>query len=309
MLKTKEDLFSELQRMHQQNLTLLQTIQMLSSELEAANMHCMMAQNEISALRTQLDGQKKKRGGKSTKLRARFVTLPELQSDFERHEAEQQRKAQVEADKQAQKQAANQARLAQIEKDVATKTFNGSLKSYKKPELVALAGALSLSRDGTVDELRDRITRHLGDSMNEHLRTNPRFSGLFESGRCSRSTGTAALHNSMTSAGPSNTITPPVNAQIPDFEVGLYQPQYLSIGHAATPSRTSLAHVPNGLSQQPYTELMDNVNYTYPSYNLLSPHTAGQGTPNPSHTGYPLQDGFSLYSTNFTQGSHINHTQ
>ncbi|KAG1862862.1 hypothetical protein C8R48DRAFT_553864, partial [Suillus tomentosus] len=53
-------------------------------------------------------------------------------------------------------------RLLRIEEDIKTKTFDGLLLSYKrKDDLITIAGALLLPRDGTMIELNTRITEHI----------------------------------------------------------------------------------------------------------------------------------------------------
>ncbi|KAG2054855.1 hypothetical protein BDR06DRAFT_847100, partial [Suillus hirtellus] len=68
-------------------------------------------------------------------------------------------------------------RLSRIEKDIKTKVFNGSLSSHKRnDDLVTIAGALSLLRDGTMIELTGRITDFFAG--NPECASQPRFVGL-----------------------------------------------------------------------------------------------------------------------------------
>ncbi|KAG2125467.1 uncharacterized protein EDB93DRAFT_1191027 [Suillus bovinus] len=105
-------------------------------------------------LNQRLANKTQKKRQKSKKINARFVTHPELREAFEAEEIERIEKEKVEAEKAAQKKAENDVRLSRIEEDIKTKVFDGSLSSYKrKDDLVTIAGALSLSRDGTMIEL------------------------------------------------------------------------------------------------------------------------------------------------------------
>ncbi|KAG1840353.1 hypothetical protein DFJ58DRAFT_916738 [Suillus subalutaceus] len=62
----------------------------------------------------------------------------------------------------AQNKAENDVRLSRIEEDIKTKIFDSSLSSYdRKDDLVTIASALPLPRDGTMIELTARIKEHL----------------------------------------------------------------------------------------------------------------------------------------------------
>ncbi|KAG1846987.1 hypothetical protein DFJ58DRAFT_892032, partial [Suillus subalutaceus] len=77
----------------------------------------------------------------------------------------------------AQKKAENNVRLSRIEEEIKTKVFDGSLSSYKrKDDLVTIAGALPLLRDGTMIELTARIKEHLAG--NPDCASQPRLAGL-----------------------------------------------------------------------------------------------------------------------------------
>ncbi|KAH7917731.1 DDE-domain-containing protein, partial [Leucogyrophana mollusca] len=196
MTLSKEELWNELQRMYTQNKTLVTTITMLTGEIQAANSHCTLARRELAASRLELANQKKKKRRKSTKLRARFVTLPELEEDFNKEEAERREKERTEAEKQAKKKTDGDARLAQINRDIATRTFDAALTSYRrKDDLVALAGALQLSMEGHVSDLTERIKEHLKphfeDPAKSDIANNPRFAALFGKGK-SRATNPSA---------------------------------------------------------------------------------------------------------------------
>ena len=62
----------------------------------------------------------------------------------------------------------------------------GSLTSKNKGDLQEIAGALSLSEDGTAKDLQARIVAHF--DANSHLRNSPLFTGLFNRIRVSSTT-------------------------------------------------------------------------------------------------------------------------
>lgn len=120
--------------------------------------------------------------------------MPELEEDFNKHEAEQREKEKVEAKKQAKQKADDSARLTQIEHNITTKTFD-ALSSYRlKDDFIAIAGALGLSREGTIATLTSRIKEYIADPPNAHLADNPRFSALFGNGRTRARNATSATN-------------------------------------------------------------------------------------------------------------------
>ena len=140
--------------MHQQNSTLLASNCMLTSQLEAANTHCTLAKQALSQSCLELDNVKKKQSWPSVKLQARWVTLPELKDDFEKAELEQQEKEKLEAEKQAKKKVDEDTRQSQIEQDIQGKTFDTLSTLRRKDDYITLAGALRISRNGTVEQLK-----------------------------------------------------------------------------------------------------------------------------------------------------------
>ncbi|KAG2131399.1 uncharacterized protein EDB93DRAFT_1071080, partial [Suillus bovinus] len=162
----------------------IQTTQVLTTQLDATNVHCTMAQRALAQSRLELENvKKKKQPKKSVKLRARFVTHPELEEDFNKAEEVQCEKDKADAEKQARKKSEDEVRHAQIENDIKSKTFDALSTLRRKDDFITLAGALKISRDGTVEELRARIKEFLADTANRHLADNPRFSALFQMGK------------------------------------------------------------------------------------------------------------------------------
>jgi hypothetical protein len=69
--------------------------------------------------------------------------------------------------------------FSQVAKSTLSDRAKGRVCSYKKGDLQALARALHVSEDGTVDVLKDRIEEHLTGPEKVQLESNPRFSGLY----------------------------------------------------------------------------------------------------------------------------------
>ncbi|KAG1838424.1 hypothetical protein F4604DRAFT_1996991 [Suillus subluteus] len=157
----------------------------------------------------------------------RFVTHPELEEDFKKAEEEQREKDKADAEKQAKKKTEDEARHTQIERNIESKTFDAVSTLRRKDDFIAVAGALKISRDGTVEELRTRIKEFLADAANQHFADNPRFAALFQTGKTrsqnknlatASSTGQASSgasqDNDATSSNTSVThfFTPPASA-------------------------------------------------------------------------------------------------
>ncbi|KAG2062832.1 hypothetical protein BDR04DRAFT_1164574 [Suillus decipiens] len=133
------------------------------------------------------------------------------------------------------KKAKNDVWLSHIEENIKTKAFNGPLSSYKhKDDLITIAGALLLSKDGTVIDLIMQISQ-------------PWFAGLLGGNQTSATTAMAAaastssqqqnmpLEHPATSS--SSQALPPHFTHPPYFfgqhthlaSYGLHNPQYLPV--------------------------------------------------------------------------------
>ncbi|KAG6373119.1 hypothetical protein JVT61DRAFT_6721 [Boletus reticuloceps] len=123
----------------------------------------------------------------------------ELKEDFEKAELQRKEKEKVDAEKQEKKRIHEEARQSQIEHDVQSKTFQSLSTLRCKDDFITLAGALGISHDGTIEELRNRIKNYIRDPANVDIANNPRFVALFHgSGRAvTRITATtaASAHN------------------------------------------------------------------------------------------------------------------
>ena len=130
----------------------------------------------------QIDNLLKKKSRGSTKIKARFVSLPELRKAFETEEVERREQERANAEKEAQKTADTAARNARIFMDTTSKVFDSPLSSYKlKDDLRTITGALGILTTGTVAELSTHVKEHLNG--HPELVNNPRFSGLYQTGR------------------------------------------------------------------------------------------------------------------------------
>ncbi|KAF9222756.1 hypothetical protein BS17DRAFT_837722 [Gyrodon lividus] len=80
---------------------------------------------------------------------------------------------------------------------IRSKTFDAPVSMFRrKDEYITLPGAFSISRDGTVEELKTRIKGYLADSAHAaDISQNQRFSALFNTGGESRAKHPAPNHN------------------------------------------------------------------------------------------------------------------
>ncbi|KAG1805832.1 uncharacterized protein BJ212DRAFT_1486175 [Suillus subaureus] len=115
------------------------------------------------------------------KMKAHYVTALELKEVFEADAGVRKEKERIEKEKKEKKKLDEEAHIAHIHNNIATRTFDGPLKSYKqKEDLEALAGALELSRDGKIADLSARIAAHLQDpGTHQSLVENPQLSALY----------------------------------------------------------------------------------------------------------------------------------
>ncbi|KIL65457.1 hypothetical protein M378DRAFT_10832 [Amanita muscaria Koide BX008] len=72
----------------------------------------------------------------STKVKARFGTLPELKAAFQEEEAQRLEQERLNAEKEAQKTAETAARNARIATDTILRTIDSSLSAYKRKDLL-----------------------------------------------------------------------------------------------------------------------------------------------------------------------------
>ena len=148
------------------------------AEIQAANAHCTIMKRALSDANTRVDNLKKKKTRGSTKVKARWIALPELKEAIYAEEAERVERVKQHAEKEAQKSAESVVRNARIAKDTLTRTFDAPLSSYKrKDDLVILAGTLEITTAGTVAVLTERVKEHL--KSHPELANNQRFAGLF----------------------------------------------------------------------------------------------------------------------------------
>jgi hypothetical protein len=172
--KSFPELLSELNDLRAQ-------VRQKDAELLAANAHCTIIQRGMADANKQIENLTKKKTRTSTKVKARFGTLPELKAAFQEEEAQRLEQERLNAEKEAQKTAETTARNARIATDTILRTFDNSLSAYKrKDDLLTIAGALQIATTGTVPQLAARIKEHL--HTHPDLASNPRFAGLFRQG-------------------------------------------------------------------------------------------------------------------------------
>ncbi|KAH0587353.1 hypothetical protein H2248_006153 [Termitomyces sp. 'cryptogamus'] len=125
----------------------------LEAQLAASNAHCMLVHHELGDIWTQLDNVKTKKTHGSTKIKACFLTHPELKEAFEKEEIKHWKQEQINA-KEAQKTQDVAECIAQINKDSILKTFEYPFSHYKKKDdLITIASALRLLTEGTITTL------------------------------------------------------------------------------------------------------------------------------------------------------------
>jgi hypothetical protein len=153
------------------------------AQLSAANSHCTSIRRELDHVRSQLDHAIKKKERGSKKIKARFLTSRALRAEFDREDAERLENEQRTVEKNKQRELERVEATKWIQREGCERVFFGSMSSYKKDDLQALALALDISGTGTKEELKAHITMKFDTSP--ELKEHHRFQGLFN---CSRST-------------------------------------------------------------------------------------------------------------------------
>ncbi|KAG6824269.1 hypothetical protein H0H92_007398, partial [Tricholoma furcatifolium] len=204
--KSKDDLFEELWALRVEVVVLKQKIDFERAMRTACEAHCTMIQAELGETLTRLQNTRQKKTRGSTKIKAWFVTHPELKEAFEKEEVERLEKERIEAEKEMQKVALANARTTRIARDSVLKTFLLPISTLKKKEdLEVLVTALELSTKGTVQELTQRLKGHLTE--HPELANNPRFAGLFAA-NCRQKDNTASGGPSVSAGGhPTSQLT------------------------------------------------------------------------------------------------------
>lgn len=90
MAKTQEELIKEICSLHKQAQTLCNAFQLQEASVNAANTHCTIIRWALVGACTQIANQSKNQNCSSTKVKACFLTLPELKAA---HEEEEGKKA------------------------------------------------------------------------------------------------------------------------------------------------------------------------------------------------------------------------
>ncbi|KAG1748025.1 hypothetical protein EDD22DRAFT_958180 [Suillus occidentalis] len=265
------------------------TLARAPAHLDATN-----AQWALTQSRLELENvKKKKQPRKSVKLWARFMTHLELEEDFNKVEEEQREKDKAEAEKQAKKKSDDEICLAQIEHDIQSKTFDTLSTLQRKDDFIMLAGALKISRDGTVDELRARIKEFLANAENRHFADNPCFSALFQTGKtCSKNSATAS------STGQASTSsTSQDNGANSNLSNAVASGSASNLNHFFTsPAHPFNSNYPSHLANQPYFHQF----HTNPA--LHAPYHASMQNNNPSSS--PIASSSNLHRQPQIQPGH-----
>ncbi|TFK16330.1 hypothetical protein FA15DRAFT_711971 [Coprinopsis marcescibilis] len=235
-----------------------------------------MAKREIGHLQTRLDNTKKQNPCGLTKVRGRFLTLPQMKEQFEEEEREQSEKEKEAADKAKQKEAEVASREEQIRQNAASKVFNAPFTSYK--------------HHGTITELTSTIWAHLNSNAN-NLKEDPRFAGLFSATQRRRNDPTQvhAGTNQQTTSDRTHTAEATSNSA----PAAMVQPaasnanRYTQPGseHYPQPSSSSSVTVPCSLVAPTYISYSQPSGMAPPSQSYHN--TAAWGAP--THHPYPIQ--------------------
>ncbi|KAF8163039.1 hypothetical protein B0H34DRAFT_794785 [Crassisporium funariophilum] len=150
---------------------------MTQAELQGSNSHCTLACLELDNTKECLENASKKQETGSPKVKAHWITGPNLKETWEKEVIAAWERAQETVDKVQSKAVEVSERNCQITKAAASKVFE-SQNSYKlKEDLQILACALQVSKDGTNAKITEKIKMHL--IAHPDLSQNPRFAGLF----------------------------------------------------------------------------------------------------------------------------------
>ena len=156
--------------------------QIAEANHQASNAHCTLHALENDDLRTQLEKKTERPKRRNIHTSARLLTAPEAQAAFAAEEEERQRKEQAEEAKRLDKEAADRNREYERAQNAVSKIFDAPITSYKKKDdILDIASALKLSKEGTVPVLLRRIQAHM--LAKPELANNPRFTGLFATSR------------------------------------------------------------------------------------------------------------------------------
>lgn len=198
--KTRGQLIEEVHNLRKIINALTDCLQESHAQTLASNAHATIIKRRLQDKCIELNNTKKQqqRANGSSKIKARFLTLPEFQDEFNAEEASRLERERQASDKEAQKTAERLEREAKIRRDAVSKGFDLPLTWYKlKDDLLTLALALQLPTTGlNAQDLRASILVHLNENM-DTLRANPRFSGLYATQKRRRAANAAAPNGTL----------------------------------------------------------------------------------------------------------------
>ncbi|KAF5357006.1 hypothetical protein D9756_006480 [Leucocoprinus leucothites] len=176
--KSHEELLSDIRKLQGTVSMLAEAVHSQEAQIHAANSHCTIIKRQLELSQIRLQNTKKKKERGSTKIKARFITLPSLKAAFYAEDAMRAEKERQEVIRLTEKEAHDVLIEQRITEESASRVFT-SLTSYKtKFDLCMLARALHLNDVATNTALIDQIRAHLKENETE-LKKNPRFQGLF----------------------------------------------------------------------------------------------------------------------------------
>jgi hypothetical protein len=200
------------------------TVSTLNTELEEAQAHNTLAQEEIASLKRKLnvrDRNSKKRP--KLNVKARCLTSKEGRQRCQEHEETKSAKEQQKKVAREQREAREAEQEHQRQARDPNEPFSGSLSSKSKPDLVTIAFTLKVSKEGTKDELLKRINAKF--VAEPELKSRPVFEGLFNSRRRARNSENNCPHTQTFTAHVGSHMTPssltPSLASVPRPTLGL----------------------------------------------------------------------------------------
>lgn len=281
--ESRKDLQAQIAKLIVQN-------EALSSRVAFLEAHCSMAVSEIRDLKTWMNARdQKKKKKKLLNVNARCLNSDEGMIACDRRDEEERRKAEEKGKAAARKLAKEQEReRVRAERGPVT-AFVGALSSKNKPDLQEIAEALALSKDGTKQELQDRINGYF--IAYPRFKEDPKYLGLFLRGNRGQKRPAQAISNDQNTP-PEGLNGPQTNRPRHDLEPG---PSTSTMSRSLSRDTINIIRsAPVSHLRYPDTSLVPNYthhlqhNTTYPFHGppsqYIHPHVVSQAEHGNQHT-------------------------